>query len=613
MLGTQEAIGLIFKTAKFIYEQVETAKANRAQCNRLSIRINIMVAAIKPLDALPATKKQQYQPGLNAFYDTLVEALELVTKLSNKKNWFKEVLSAGTFKEAFENITVKLSRNIEQLQLGLSAAQIIDAQLDKDDQKADHDQLAKQQAEILDLNKQVLEEVQHINKDQKEGQEILLQQMVSMKGKISDFLNNNNNASKPLIDPKLLVSFCDLVFDEEIGESYLGKVYLGRWLEQEVVIKRIDGEFTSDIEAEFIREIQIHSSLRSPRIVSLYKACIEPENRCLVVEPIQTSLRKVLDTQKITLEQKRRIAQDIASGLHFLHTNKEKVIHRDLKSTNVLIDSSFRAKITDFGLSKMSADNIKTAVRRSEAYSWFAPEIYKGRNPTTASDIYSFGVILWELFTGKKPFAEKKESEVISLIQQGKHEEITSDIPDEFAGLIKQCWSIDPSERPDALTLTRAIDKIIIRPPSPSAEEYLQQGMQQEQRNEGERAFKSYQRASEKGLYKADTYRGMLFLQGKGALKNPKEALECFLSSAKAGHSRGMHNTAILYEKGEQGVPQNLELSLYWYEKTLEAYKKEQAPKERITQVEDKIKLIKNQLSPPDYQLESNTVLEKKC
>lgn len=608
MISAQDAIGFIYNVANQIYVQVQTAKANREQCNRLKERIQIMVEAVKPLEKLSPAEKKNYQSGLNKFYDTLLRALELVTKFSNKKNWFVEVVKAGTYEEEFEQITKELSQEIEQLQLGLTAKQIIDDRQDRLDRQKDLDSLSKQQDEILNCNKQMLEEVQHIKSNQKDSNDIILQQMASMRGKISDLLNNNNNAGKAKspINPKYLVSFCDLLFDKKIGEGSFGKIYVGRWLEQQVAIKTIEGELTDDQRDEFVREVKIQSRLRSPRVVSLYAACLEPERACLVMEYIENkSLREVLDTIKLNPEQQKQIAYDLACGLYYLHS--KKVIHRDLKSANVLIDKDFRAKIADFGLSKMAAPDIKTAAKRSEAYSWFAPEIYKGQLPTAKSDIYSFAVILWELFTSKQPFAGKSDQEIISIIQKGGHETITSDIPEEYADLIRQCWSSDPLQRPDALTLARTIDNIMVRPPSPSAEQYYQQGIEQEREKQYEQAFKSYQRSQEKGFYKANTNLGTFFLRGTGNVTpvNKAKAFECFLIAAQQKHTRAMFNVAVMLEKGD-GVKQDLSKSLYWYEETMKAYQKEQASSNDIQTVEAKINYLRNQLSTPDYKLESN-------
>lgn len=636
MLSPQDAIGLIYNVANQIYTQVQTAKANREQCKRLQERIQIMVTAIKPLENLKPEEKKTYQRGLNAFYETLLSAYELVRKFSNKKNWFVEVIKAGTYEGAFAQITKDLSLAIEQLSLGLNAQQIVDAKQDKLDQQKDHTSLLEQQDEILKYNKQMLEEVQHLKGNQQDGQAILVQQMISMKGKISDLLNRNNNENnnnaikiKPPINSKYSVYFCDLLFDKKIGEGSFGKIYLGRWLEQEVAIKTIDGELTPAQQDEFIREVKIQSRLRSPRIVSLYAACLEPQRACLVMEYVENkSLCEVLKVKKLNPEQQKQIAHDLACGLYYLHT--KKVIHRDLKSANVLIDKDFRAKLSDFGLAKMSAADIKTAAKRSQAYSWFAPEIYKEQPITVKADIYSFGVILWELFTGKTPFVGKTENEIMNLICNGKHEKITSDIPDEYAILIKQCWAADPQQRPDALTLARAIDDIVVRPPSPSAEEYYQQGITLEHEldkrlkidpkipsNERQEiyatAYSNYQRSREKGSTAASTGIGMFFLKGTGNITpiNKPKALECFLESAEAGHARGMRNAALMLEKGD-GVPRDSNKALYWYEKLLVAYKEKQVPKEDIQQIETKISNLRSQLPTSDYQVDSNFDFGKK-
>lgn len=609
MLSPKNAIGAIYSVTKLIYDQVQQVKTNKAQCLRLQQRIKTIEEAIGPLTILPDDQKIQFQGGLNELVNTLNRALELITKFSVKRNWFVDVAKAGTHKEQFEGITKALAEAIPQLSLCIVAQEIINHGQDKQDQEKDQQLLISQLDEILKLNMQSIEELQGVRKEQREGHEIIVQQMESLRGKISLLINaNESKRAKPPISRKYTVAFCDLLFDEKIGEGSLGKIYRGRRLEQEVAIKLID-DLTPEKRAEFIRAVKIQSQLRSPRIVPFYAACLEPNRACLVMEYCsQQSLREVLDSKKLILEQKKQLIHDIACGLYYLHENK--VIHRDLQSANILVDQQGRAKLDGFSLAKINDSNIQTARNRSQAYEWLAPEIFKGQEHTVKSDVYSFGVIVWEILTGQRPFVGKKSDEIIVAVLQGKRESLPSEVPEEFANLIQQCWHEKPEERPDALMLIRIIDKIVVHSLSPSAEECYLQGQALEMQKQYLEAFKKYQLSQQKGYYKANTAVATFFATGLGSVTsiNKEKAFEHFFSAAKAGHERAMYNVAIMFEKGE-GTLRDLEKALYWYEQFLAVYKKINQPanaiKDAIKEVEGRMTAICYQLREPEYQLNS--------
>jgi serine/threonine protein kinase len=163
-----------------------------------------------------------------------------------------------------------------------------------------------------------------------------------------------------------------------------------------------------------------------------------------------------------------QIALDIARGMAYLHNYRPAIIHADLKSDNVIIDQSYRAKLSDFGCSKLKPSASRSTLfgpKWAGTSPWMAPEVLDGDATTTASDSYSFGVTLWELGNRKIPFAGKKESQIINLVvNQNSRDPISADTPPNMAQLITRCWSKEPAERP---TLSQAVDTL--------SEEYKQQ------------------------------------------------------------------------------------------------------------------------------------------
>ncbi|EFN52530.1 hypothetical protein CHLNCDRAFT_13628, partial [Chlorella variabilis] len=138
-----------------------------------------------------------------------------------------------------------------------------------------------------------------------------------------------------------------------------------------------------------------------------------------------------------------------AKGMLCLHVHNPPILHRDLKSPNLLVDAAWRVKVCDFNLSKL----LEESVRSSSAGGllnprWLAPEVLMGQNATAASDVFSFGTVLWELLTWQLPWegANLYQVRQAHLTHNGRHL-----LPDEFGtyvALIQRCWAQDPSERP---------------------------------------------------------------------------------------------------------------------------------------------------------------------
>ncbi|PKK65342.1 kinase-like protein [Rhizophagus irregularis] len=148
----------------------------------------------------------------------------------------------------------------------------------------------------------------------------------------------------------------------------------------------------------------------------------------------------------------------ILSGLKYIHD--ANIIHRDFHSGNILYNNATSAIICDLGISKSSiaADN------SGEIYGiipYIAPEIFQGHKYTTASDIYSFGMIMWEFMTGRRPFWDQNyDIDLIISICEGLRPPITTIIPKDYINLMKKCWHSDPNKRPTASSILKELDYI---------------------------------------------------------------------------------------------------------------------------------------------------------
>ncbi|ORZ14823.1 kinase-like domain-containing protein, partial [Lobosporangium transversale] len=156
---------------------------------------------------------------------------------------------------------------------------------------------------------------------------------------------------------------------------------------------------------------------------------------------------------------KMRLARDVAAGISFIH--EDNICHHDLHSRNVLIDQSGRALITDFGLSRyVNHANSNNGVRGVVPY--ISPERLKNAHFDHSSDVYSLGVIMWELTSGYPPFDHDGENFLLPFqIMRGRREKIVPGTPIEYSNLYQQCWDGEPSKRPPLPVILKTLDKML--------------------------------------------------------------------------------------------------------------------------------------------------------
>jgi predicted Ser/Thr protein kinase len=253
-----------------------------------------------------------------------------------------------------------------------------------------------------------------------------------------------------------LIPYNTLTFGRCLGEGGFGTVYQGKWQYDEVAIKQLRmTSMSAETLAEFKSEASIMANLRHPRIIGFYGISVDTPGRYSIVMDYMAggSLYNLLHNQQpLIWESRYRIALDVTSGLAHLHS--KDILHRDLKSLNVLLDSQLRARLTDFGLSRIKTETTTTTATASSqsvgTLQWMAPELFQRRAKYTKNaDMYSYGMVLWELASRKVPFSDAHNREIlIKWLGDGEQEEIPQDCPTGFAKLIKWCWNQVPTRRP---------------------------------------------------------------------------------------------------------------------------------------------------------------------
>jgi hypothetical protein len=261
-----------------------------------------------------------------------------------------------------------------------------------------------------------------------------------------------------------------------LGAGAFAKVYTGQYNHHDVAIKVFsESSFAFRLE-DFYREVAIMSMISHPNVVRFEGACIEQrrdeEGVFMIVTELmhQGSLKSVVERSPLTYDKVFKYALEIAEGMIFLHSFD--IIHRDLKSENVLISAEDVAKVADLGLSRdINIDQGMTLMAGTPK--WEAPEVLTGKRKDNKSryskeaDVYSYGMLLYEMVSGKQPFEDVHDIfELKKLVcDKNKRPKLPTQCPKPLAALIKRCWKGDATKRPpftEILGELRAMkDKII--------------------------------------------------------------------------------------------------------------------------------------------------------
>ncbi|XP_023661593.1 mitogen-activated protein kinase kinase kinase 20 isoform X1 [Paramormyrops kingsleyae] len=241
------------------------------------------------------------------------------------------------------------------------------------------------------------------------------------------------------------IRFNDIIFYENCGGGSFGSVYRARWMSQdrEVAVKKL---------LKVDNEVEILSVLSHRNIIQFYGAIQEAPNYAIVTEyASRGSLYEYLssiESEQMDIRQIMTWAMEIAKGMHYLHSEAPiKVIHRDLKSRNVVMTADKVLKICDFGASKFHSHT--THMSLVGTFPWMAPEVIQSLPVSETCDAYSYGVVLWEMLTREVPFKGLEGLQVAWLVVE-KNERLTipSSCPASFADLMRKCWLTEPKERP---------------------------------------------------------------------------------------------------------------------------------------------------------------------
>ena len=250
------------------------------------------------------------------------------------------------------------------------------------------------------------------------------------------------------------INYDELVFPEDslIGSGAFGEVKKAFWRKTLVSVKFLKLEVQNNEKhiKPFIEEYNLLKQLRHPNILLYLGGNITKSPYFLVTEFCENgNLFQFLhgkDAPDLEDVERLNLALEIAQGINYLHSFNPPILHRDLKSLNILLDKNFVAKIADFGWAKLREEHM-TKLRGT--FQWMAPEVITNEHYTEKADVYSFGIILWEFWSKDPPYKGIKAREVGIKVKNNKNYRptIPDEVPQEIAELIKCCWDADPEKR----------------------------------------------------------------------------------------------------------------------------------------------------------------------
>ncbi|GIL50268.1 hypothetical protein Vafri_6477 [Volvox africanus] len=251
------------------------------------------------------------------------------------------------------------------------------------------------------------------------------------------------------------IDITQLHIEAKVASGAFSNLYKGTYCGQEVAVKILkDVTNNSTQYQEFLQEVSIMRKVRHKNVVQFYGACTREPNLCIVFEYMSGG--SVYDYIRregpLKLTALLKLATDVARGMDYLH--QRKIIHRDLKAANLLMDENAIVKIADFGVARViSTSGEMTA--ETGTYRWMAPEVIEHKPYDEKADVFSFGIVLWELLTCKVPYMDMTPLQAaVGVVQKGLRPAIPPNCPLPLAELMGMCWTGDPAQRPSFRDLT---------------------------------------------------------------------------------------------------------------------------------------------------------------
>ncbi|KAL6187077.1 hypothetical protein ACLB2K_043192 [Fragaria x ananassa] len=273
-----------------------------------------------------------------------------------------------------------------------------------------------------------------------------------------------------------------LVIKGAFAHGTFASVHRGLYNNQPIVVKVLDwgeeGERAKALQRDFYREVSVWYKLEHPNVTKCIGATtmttsklkqqskkeLSSNSACVITEylcggTLKSHLKKFRE-KKLPMEDVLQLASDLARGLSYLHS--KNIVHRDVKSENLLLDNNQIVKIADFGVARLEASNLSEMTGNTGTPGYMAPEVLESKPYDKKCDVYSFGICLWEICCCQTPYSNYSFSELTSaVVYKNLRPQIPKNCPSSLAKVMKKCWDAEPSKRPEmheVVTMLEAVD-----------------------------------------------------------------------------------------------------------------------------------------------------------
>ncbi|XP_054856660.1 mixed lineage kinase domain-like protein [Eublepharis macularius] len=452
----------VLSVAQAIYAQCEQVKCCKCQSRRLVERIHILMWPIETFQAQPTkTVSPQLEDMLQKLLSSLEKAKRLLVKYS-RKNWLQKFLKASEILEEFSSVNEHLSDAAEGLSLLLQVEQTFKESFQRDVLHRENDQ-------DFEADRMSWEEMLKNSKEVRDGVENIWYGVTQMQSKLEEVLQKLDKRPKSTImdveiteiEKRFLTKW---TFLKEF-ESHV--LYKGEYHKSSVAIKVFKTPVitsTQKVRDVFRKEIKAMKRFESPHILRLYGICIDesgsrPEFSIVTEYCEKGTLWDVLKNEPdIPWKIRIQMALHAAIGLYRLHqTGDKSQLHGCINSSKFLVAEGYNVKLSGFELSRTeSSFRQKHKEKKQKEVSpsaYVSPQGLASVNHIydAPSEIYSFGVVLWEIITGKIPFKGCTSQEIYQKVyKEGYQEPLGEDCPSDLQEVINQCRNFQPSKRPTA-------------------------------------------------------------------------------------------------------------------------------------------------------------------
>ncbi|XP_078526480.1 mixed lineage kinase domain-like protein isoform X2 [Lissotriton helveticus] len=475
-----ELVEGILSVAQRVYSLCEQASCNKKQCKRLCHRIKILMVPVERIHQHPEML-QSVEQVLRELRITMENAKHWVVKYRHM-GWWRKLLQANSIKEELEQINGRIGDAADGLVLLLQAEhgnKFLDF-FQEDRLRRQNEKDAKE--DLQEIKKyfesgivQLPDAVDNVHKDVK----LFGSQMQDLGSQMQDLLAMVTKTMIPQRPDITEIKKEDLVIGEPLMETDTSILYKGEYHRATVAIKRFKDSLAIDthmVRKDFEKEARTMKNFRCPHILCMYGICIDMEGVrpvfSIVMEYCEKgTLRSVLEKEaELPWDTRKRMALDAARALYRLHqTEVKSFVHGSINSTKFLVDGRYCVKLAGFELSKTES-SLKRETPESRSQKAANSLVYHSPQRLSdihfkydkASEIYSFGIVLWEIATRETPLKGFTPEMILEKVGSEKYQEpLPSDCPSDLQELIDSCRAYDPTQRPSAGVIVDTLASIV--------------------------------------------------------------------------------------------------------------------------------------------------------